>query len=169
MTDKKEIFRNPYEGDQDVGRVTTDIARADYMLVKLIRPTSGTISGTLGLLWNKLCDELRKRNITDNSQCNEFEHFLANSRLVPNDEYETLTSESAQWRQQQIASGAVSGRPNRGPSRKAARPNVRQRTEGLGDTHSAEQNQSPDLQSQGGEPSGQTGNSQAGQGTGEPQ
>jgi len=151
---QKRSFHNPYEGMTEVGRVTTDISRADYMLIKLLRPTSGTISGTLGLLWSKLCFELRERNITDNAVVEQFETFVANCRIISNDEYDSLSAESAQWRQYQASRGQL-GQPTAKPrsttrrSMRASAPHdVRQRTQGLGSPHTAESEQLNHIQEQ---------------------
>ena len=73
-------FENPYLSCADK-RLTTDVSKEDYYLIKSMRPGASTITGTLGTLWHKLCNELRKRNICDVSKIDEFEHFVANSEL----------------------------------------------------------------------------------------
>jgi len=145
-----EQFKNPYEGMQDVSRVTTDVAKGDYYLIKQIRPTSGTITGVLGLLWQKLCNELRERNITDYTRVEEFELLVANSRLIGNDEYERLSNEAAQWSERQAATGHVAeGGPRSATRRtmpKTAKRNVGRRTPRLGRQDSTGPSQSSNVQ-----------------------
>ena len=75
-------FNNPYSGLKDVKRITTDVSSGDYYLVKSMRPELATITATLGTLWQKLCYELRKRNITDVTRVSDFEQFVATCRIT---------------------------------------------------------------------------------------
>ena len=79
---KNSQFHNPYKGCINTARLIVDIDEADYNLIKTVRVSSGTITGTLGLLIQKLCYELRQRNITDYTKCDEFEDFVANCAIV---------------------------------------------------------------------------------------
>lgn len=82
-------FENPYkplaEGEKTT--VNFDISLADKAFLQSTRPGAGTLSGVLGILTHKICNELRKRNITDYSRLEEFESFVLNCSIndgVPN-------------------------------------------------------------------------------------
>lgn len=99
-------FVNPYDTnppDPEEKRIHTEVSRADYLFIKLLRPDQGTIKNVIGLLWKQLCYELRQRGITDNTSCTEFERIVANCRIVPADEYDALLNDSVQWQQRQIS------------------------------------------------------------------
>jgi hypothetical protein len=92
-SEKEKKFVNPYDTsppDPEEKRIHTEVSRADYLFIKLLRPDQGTIKNVIGLLWKQLCYELRQRGITDNTSCAEFERIVANCRIVPNDEYDAL-------------------------------------------------------------------------------
>ena len=73
-------FKNPYAhlSTSETAQAVIRYPKGDSQFLKLIRPQTGTITGVLGLLLQKLCHELRTREITDVSKCAEFEHFIAN-------------------------------------------------------------------------------------------
>ena len=77
-------FHNPYEdlSEKNLAVLTVRVSRADYNLIKCMRPSTGTISGVVGTLWFKLCEELRLRGITDVSKQERFEEFVANVELT---------------------------------------------------------------------------------------
>lgn len=88
MTDKK--FLNPYEDVPNLQRLTTEIPETEWHYVKVLRPngmgshgtSQGTFNTTINLLWSKLIHELKSRNITDFSQREAFEHFVANCQII---------------------------------------------------------------------------------------
>src|SRR4029077_4947096 len=87
-------FVNPYGPSGDLRRIMTDVGEADYYLVKSIRPTLATITTTVGLLWKKLCYELRRQDISDYTDVERFEHFVANAVLIDADELEALRADA---------------------------------------------------------------------------
>lgn len=96
MSDFK--LRNPYHAEcekGEVSRITVDVSSKDYNLIKSIRPYSHTISGTAGWLWQKLCNELRKRGITDFSKQAEFEQFIESFVVIDGGEYQQLLVDAA--------------------------------------------------------------------------
>ena len=88
----KQPFVNTYLGCEqrktDV-RVQTFVDTEDYEFLRLIRTNTGTITTTVNLLFKKLIDELKKRGITDITKRSEFEFFVANSKLVLEEEQTT--------------------------------------------------------------------------------
>lgn len=80
---KHPLYTDPYAScpPSEANRIVCDISEADFYLLKTIRPSRGTIQTTVNLLVKKLCDELRKRNITTYHERNFFEDFVANCRL----------------------------------------------------------------------------------------
>jgi len=93
-------FKNPYDTEgatlgKDESRVFTEVSTADYLLIRLIRPQTGTIKNVMGLLWQQFCYELRERNITDHTACQQFEEFVSNCRIIPADEYNVLSRAAA--------------------------------------------------------------------------
>jgi len=111
-------------------RVQTNVSRQDYLLIKLIRPGTGTIRSVISQLWFKLCTSLRENDILDNSKQNEFEHFVTTSRLVDNDTYESLKRDASLWQEYLASTGQLTTRPDGtigGPVTKAAGGNDRKR------------------------------------------
>lgn len=76
-----DIISN-WSDDEQVSRLNNNIPKEEYRLVKHLRPEQGTMSFTINHLWKKLCDELRKRQITDYSRVRDFEDFVTRSVLV---------------------------------------------------------------------------------------
>jgi hypothetical protein len=89
MNDK---FHNPYESvpDQEQRVLTIRVNESDYNLIKCMRPSTGTVSGTAGTLWQKLCERLRDLSITDVSKQKQFEEFVAEMVILSKDEYLAL-------------------------------------------------------------------------------
>jgi len=78
-------FINPYissEKNGDAMRLQSHIQRDDYLLVKLIRPSTGTVTTTVNTLWWKLIEALKSRGITDVTKQKEFEAFVANCVII---------------------------------------------------------------------------------------
>lgn len=90
---KKPVFVNPYaaidRGDDNanVTTVVCKIATDDYNYVKCIRPSLGTNTGVIGNLWKKLINELKRRNITDVSDIDQFEQFVTGCHIISDEEY----------------------------------------------------------------------------------
>lgn len=81
MPDKH--FESPFKGQttSDFLKLNCEIPPAAYNRVKACRLSHGTITTTMQLLWQKLIDELDKRNIRDWGDVKQFEHFVANAEL----------------------------------------------------------------------------------------
>lgn len=109
-------FLNPYRDAQRVRRLVADVAEQDFLFIYAIRPMkrSGTLQTTINLLWEKLCNECRRRNITDHTKLDEFEHLVANCELRLPD------------------NNGGTGSAVAGPLSNAIAPNVGGRTAGLG-------------------------------------
>ena len=75
-------FSNPYASEKSTRVVMVDVGQEDYYLIKTLRPEQGTMSGVLGTLWKKLCDELRRRDFGDYTHREEFEKFVMTCRIV---------------------------------------------------------------------------------------
>lgn len=85
-----EKFINPYEkeyqsfggADKNLCRAPASIDMEDYMFIRGIRPTNGTINVTQCILWSKLVKILKENGITDITKTNEFESLVANLVFV---------------------------------------------------------------------------------------
>ena len=78
-------FVNPYKGCVEANnyrRLNADVLKADYDFIRGLRLSNGTIQTTANIVWQKVCNALRERNITTVAQQGEFERFVANSVLV---------------------------------------------------------------------------------------
>lgn len=86
-------FLNPYVTELELAKfcrqppptqfaINFYISKADYDLLKTTRVQTGTLSITGSTLLNKLCNELRKLNITDISRVDDFESFVANCNIT---------------------------------------------------------------------------------------
>lgn len=73
---------NPYAREKVTRTLMVDVSEADYYLIKNLRPEQGTMSGVLGTLWKKLCDQLREMDYCDYTSKREFEEFVVNCRIV---------------------------------------------------------------------------------------
>lgn len=143
-------FVNPYDTsppDPEEKRIHTEVSRADYLFIKLLRPDQGTIKNVIGLLWKQLCYELRNRGITDNTSCAEFERIVANCRIVPSDEYDALLNDSTQWQQRQISglSDGTAGVDSRRDT-KTIGADVGRRTKRISSSNTNKSKQQPDVQ-----------------------
>lgn len=89
MTNTNQItsFINPYrecraaQADEPA-RINIDIDRDDLNFIKGIRLSGGTLSTTVGILYKKLVNELKRRNITDITKRKEFEQFLVEFEFI---------------------------------------------------------------------------------------
>ena len=86
-------FINPYinVAPENIKRTNTEIDVNDWNLLRSVRVKQGTFTTANNLLIWKLCNECRKRGLTDMSRHQEFEQFVAGLHLVPNDEYQALS------------------------------------------------------------------------------
>lgn len=132
----------------------------DYAFIKGIRPKSGTFSAVVSVLWLKLCNELRKRQITDFSSCDDFEHFVSNCVIIDGNEYASLRNDAAQW-QGQLARGrgGLSDGPTGGTVSPSTPPLGRSDTEPTS-VNSSSSSELPDVQIR----SGNTGKGKKGKG-----
>ena len=93
MNNENNIFLNPYDAPKarergiDLVQVTCPVYKNEVDFFRLIRPTQGTITGIIGLMWRKLYQECNERQINDYSSQGEFEQFIAGARLVSADEW----------------------------------------------------------------------------------
>ncbi len=93
-TQIEPAFSNPYDPEvaKAAGYTMTNVVcpvfTPEVDFFRLIRPAQGTITGIIGTMWRKLYNECNEREITDISKRNEFEQFLAGSKLISNAEYQ---------------------------------------------------------------------------------
>ena len=73
---------NPYANERGRKVIMVDVSQDDYYLIKTLRPEQGTMSGVLGTLWKKLCDELRRRHMSSHGDREAFEHFVATCKII---------------------------------------------------------------------------------------
>lgn len=80
---------NPYnmlKPDEETRTVRARVSPEDFNLVRYICADNGLIQTVISVLWNKLANECRTRNITDVSAQEEFLELLTTSRLtLPNE------------------------------------------------------------------------------------
>ncbi len=126
-------FTNPYAGSEKdtLATLVIRISPDDYNFIKCIRPQQGTLSITVTLLWHKLCNELRLRNITDVSSSEQFEQFITNCRLVDGPDASRLPNGSTQGivtkaLGSDVGTGVAGLRPTSSPD-EAVIPNVQVR------------------------------------------
>ena len=84
-------FQNPYLGSTEPTKyLSARVPESAYNHIKMCRLLTGTIQNTTLILWKKLEDELRKRNITGPIDHDRFEEFLLNSVLILPSEYGSI-------------------------------------------------------------------------------
>ncbi len=151
-TETKSKFESPYKGqDLAPSHIQVDIGVADNNLIRAIRPRQGTLQITAQHLWSKLCNELRKRQITGFDSVDEFEQFLTTSILVDCGEYQQLTSDSLKLRG--LPNGPVGGTTS-GPGKNSNKSNDGRRAKTIRPGSASKSNVVSDLQSGGGETCG---------------
>lgn len=154
-TEPKTKFESPYKGqDLAPSHIQVDIGTADNNLIRAIRPRQGTLQITAQHLWNKLCNELRKRNITGFDSVDEFEQFLTTSVLVDAADYQQLVADSTEFRRTGLhdrSTGGVIG----GPRKNSSRQNVRRGVKNIRPGTSSESTELPIVQSGSGTSSGE--------------
>lgn len=137
----KSKFESPYKGQELAeSHIQIMIGNADNNLIRSIRPRQGTLQTTVQILWNKLANELRKRNIIDGSSVDEFESFLTNSVLIDRDEYEQFLEF------QRLHDGPVGGTSG-GTRKSSSKSNGRKRAKAIRSRDSSTENVVPDVQS----------------------
>lgn len=111
---EKLKFENPYNDlpKEDRYDYPIVVGRQDYTLLRAILPRQGTIMIVATTLISKLCNELRKLNITDASSGDQLKSFICGCRIVSAEDFESLTLDAAQW-QQHLAAGGRGGFSNR--------------------------------------------------------
>lgn len=147
-TEPKSKFESPYKGQKLFdAAIQILIGEADQNLIRGIRPRQGTLQTTAQHLWSKLCNELRKRNITGFDSVDEFERFLVESVLIDRDEYDQFL----EFRRLHDGptGGTVSGR-----GKNTSRSNDRRRTKTPRPGNPSAENVVSDVQSGGGKESG---------------
>lgn len=85
-----KLFENPYKKpfesfagpDKNLSRAPASIDVTDYLFIRSIRPSIGTINTTQCLLWSKLVEALKSHGITDISKQRDFESFVANLQFL---------------------------------------------------------------------------------------
>lgn len=84
---------NPYpdDGKHEMFRLAGDVYGHDYHLIKNLTFRRGYVQLTVNTLWKKLCDELRKRGITDYTRSVDFVDFLERCELILPEERGTTT------------------------------------------------------------------------------
>lgn len=85
MNNNQPKFLNPYLGLATQGktrRLNADVDAEDYNFISALSITDGAITTTMATLWQKICYELRKRNITSIAKQDEFEQFVLNCCIV---------------------------------------------------------------------------------------
>lgn len=107
LATSKPKLEYPYSKDELKQQLVLDVSKADHGLIKCIRPRQGTLTIVSAMLWHKLCDACRTRNILDMSSEDEFEEFFADSTIISAAELEQLKADSAAY-QQSLISGANS-------------------------------------------------------------
>ena len=135
-------FTNPYGqfDGQSSCQITLYIDLADKDLLRACRcGAQGTFSTTGCLLFKQLCEELRQRGITDNSDRADFERFLSAFRIVPADEYELLVAGSV---------GGLRDRPIGRAAGVSARSNVARAIPRKGRRMATGQNESTNVESE---------------------
>lgn len=159
MPETENKFKNPYLGvpEEDQRRINSDIGVDDWNLIRAVRLRGGSLTTTVNILFHRLCHELRTRGITDNSQHDRFEDFVSGCKLVPQDEYDQLVTESAQWRQQQAALGRLDDGSVTRPNRPAKRRAVSGGTKGQGAKVATEPQVGPHVQGDAGTGGGEGG------------
>lgn len=130
-------FHNPYDpaiiGDVPTKVIATRAPIPDYNLIRCTRPAGGTISGTLSTLFQKLCYELHLRGITDATKVDEFEHFVANCRIISGDERDV-------YNERRFCNSTTD-------AREPGAPNDRSGTPGIHNTPTHAPTELPDVQS----------------------
>jgi hypothetical protein len=66
---------NPYKGNP-VTTIQASVGDADIALIKGIAFRTGIIDQTASILWKKLCDALRRANITDYARLDDYIRYL---------------------------------------------------------------------------------------------
>ena len=141
-------FINPYRAchkqpsERSPTRLNMDISVEDYDFIRCLRTSTGTMTTTVGILYKKLINELKRRNITDVTKRSEFEHFVVNCELTCPD-YKPTEQRST----------------SRGTDQQAASPNVQRREEGTSGEDTKSAHEQPSVQSS---TSGQGGSKRSG-------
>lgn len=76
-----KTLTDPYTDVEDVTKMTVRVSIPDWVLLKNCRPFQGNIQETLGTLINRLCNELRTKNITDFTGVEQYEELINNVRF----------------------------------------------------------------------------------------
>jgi len=142
ITEEKEPpkFESPYPRDANSERIHAWIASEDVLYLRLLRPQLGTFTYVVGHLWKKLCAELRSRDIKDYTQCEEFETFVTNVKILPINEYESLVRDATSYRN-------LPGRPSPGVDSDSNGKHAGKRTKGVRRVSSAESKECTDVPS----------------------
>ncbi len=98
-------FTNPYiNGDPSINlskddtnsrRVTYSVHKDDKNFIKTIRPTIGTETTAMTILYHKLVIACKARGITDLTHSKAFEDFVANIALVEEKEVKVKKTKKA--------------------------------------------------------------------------
>lgn len=88
-----QTFTNPYLGlpEEALTKLQTNVSTLDFNKLKRVRLKNGTVVVTMNILFEKLIKEFERRGITELTDQDQLEEFVANCVIVAPNEVDMLT------------------------------------------------------------------------------